>query len=139
MRNTDLPIMKAWYEAIGPEVAGFPVFRVEADYGVAEYVLLRVESSSNIANKDIFRTNPIMTVEIVARFEKQINDTRAALVDDAISQIILPTPRTIGLVQQPGFNITDVNIRDRQMIQEDDGTYKYHRLITNYNHIINHS
>lgn len=131
MINVTNKILKAWYEMLKGHIS-VPVYRVDApSTETGNYVLLRVESETDNTNNSRFVTSPVIISEVVTKFSAAIDDGVAAEIDNEIAQLLFPSsPGQIGLPAQDDIQITDVVRQNATYLPEDDGTFRYHRLVT---------
>lgn len=126
--------MKAWYEMLSGNIS-VPVYRVDAPASQeGNYVLLRVESDSDATNNAKFVTRPVVITEVVTKFAAAIDDGVAGEIDSEIAQLLFPSVGQHGLPAQDDIQITDVIRTNATYLPEDDGTFRYHRLITRNTH-----
>lgn len=128
--NITNAVMKAWYELLNGNLT-VPVYRVDAPASQeGNYVLLRVESESNRTNNSRFVTNPVVITEVVTKFAAAIDDGVAGDIDSEIADLLFPLVGQHSLPPQDDIQITDVIRANATYLPEDDGTFRYHRLIT---------
>lgn len=126
--------MKAWYEMLNGNIS-VPVYRGDAPASQeGNYVLLRVESESDNSNNSKFVTNPIIITDVVTKFPVAVKDGVAADIDTEIAMLLFPSVGQLGLPAQSGIQFTEVTRTDATYLYEDDGTFKYHRLVTRNRH-----
>lgn len=130
MRNTAGLVMNSWYELLNGNIS-VPVYRVDAppDY-FGHYVLLRVESDGERSNNQAFVTNPVIITEVVTIFSKRIDDGIVYEIDSEIGVLLKTNSATHNLPSQDDIEIVQVRRANATYINEDDGTHRYHRLIT---------
>lgn len=131
LRNITNKVLKAWFEMLDG-VISVPVYRTDVDsYVAGNYVILRVESETSKLNNNSFVTSPVIITEVVTRFNKVIDDGVAADIDDEIAQLLYQGGAgSHNLPAQQGIQIVEVKRQEATYLPEDDGIYKYHRLIT---------
>ena len=130
MRNVTNQILKAWFELLDQNIS-VPVYRTDAPPNeTGNYVLLRVESETDKTNNSRWVTQPVIITEIVCRFGIRIDDSVAPGIDDEIAQLLFSAPGANSLPVQSNIFITDVRRQNATYINEDDGTFRIHRLIT---------
>jgi len=131
MINVGNRVLKAWYELLDGNTS-VPVYRVDAPITeTGNYILLRIESDSDTPNNQKFISNPVIITEVVTKFSTMIDDSIAGEIDEEIGELLFPTTvAQQALPTQADIQITSVQRRDATYLQEDDGTYRYHRLIT---------
>ncbi|MBL7739052.1 MAG: hypothetical protein JNK14_07525 [Chitinophagaceae bacterium] len=130
MRNITNKILKAWYELLSGNIS-VPVYRTDAPASQeGNYVLLRVESDSDTTNNSKFVSNPVIITEVVTKFKAAIDDGVAAEIDDEIGALLFSAPGQHNLPEQDDIQITQVTRQNTTYLPEDDGTFRYHRLIT---------
>lgn len=137
MNNVAPQVLEAWY--IHLTSTGYPVFRADGvPVEETSYILLRIESDSRRANQHRFFTRPVMITEVVARFPGAgaIDDTVALAIDNTIGVFVYATPDKHSLPAIAGIKIVKVESQDKQYLTEDDGTFKYHRIITRHVHTV---
>lgn len=129
-RNVTNKILKAWYELLSGNIS-VPVYRTDAPASQeGNYVLLRVESDSDSTNNSKFVSNPVIITEVVTKFKAAIDDGVAAEIDDEIGSLLFDAPGQHNLPEQDDIQITQVTRQNVTYLPEDDGTFRYHRLIT---------
>jgi len=130
MINVGNRVLKAWYELLNGNTT-VPVYRVDAPANEnGNYILLRIESDSDTPNNQKWISNPVIITEVVTKFVTIIDDSVAGEIDEEIGQLLYSSPAQHNLPPQDDIQITSVQRRDSTYISEDDGTYRYHRLIT---------
>jgi hypothetical protein len=131
MINVGNRVRKAWYELLNGNTS-VPVYG--GDVPITEtgnHILLRIESDSDTPNNQKFISNPVIITEVVTRFSTMIDDSIAGEIDEEIGELLFPTTvAQHALPAQADIHITSVQRRDATYLQEDDGTYRYYRLIT---------
>lgn len=135
MINVANKVMKAWYEMLNNNIS-VPVYRTDApaEYQ-GNYVLLRVESdSSNNTNNQRYISNPVVITDVVTKFSNEIDDGLAVEIDNEISLLLTSSPATHNLPSQDGIGITRVRRENATYIPEDDGTFRYMRIVTRNTH-----
>jgi hypothetical protein len=130
MKNVTGKIMNAWYELLNGNIS-VPVYRTDAPpTEEGNYLLLRAESDSDNSNNHSFVTNPVIITEVITKFSARIDDGLAGEIDDEVGTLVKPTSATHALPVQDDIQIVDVRRSNATYINEDDGTFRYHRLIT---------
>ncbi len=130
MKNVNGQILKAWYELLNGNIS-VPVYRTDAPANeTGNYVLLRVESDLERSNNHSFVTAPVIITEVITKFSDSIDDGLAIEIDNEIGMALKSRPGTHNLPSQEDVEIVDVRRSNATYINEDDGTYRYHRLIT---------
>jgi len=130
MKNVNGQILKAWYVLLSGNIS-VPVYRTDApSTETGNYVLLRVESDLERSNNHSFVTAPVIITEVVTKFRASINDGLAIDIDNEIGVLLKSSSGTHNLPAQDDIEIVDVRRTNATYINEDDGTYRYHRLIT---------
>jgi len=130
MKNVNGQILKAWYALLSGNIS-VPVYRTDApSTETGHYVLLRVESDLERSNNHSFVTAPVIITEVVTKFKASINDGLAIDIDNEIGSMLKSKPGTHNLPAQDDIEIVDVRRTNATYINEDDGTHRYHRLIT---------
>lgn len=133
--NITNKVMKAWYEMGTAGSLSVPLYR--GDVPAAEegnYVLLRVESETDNTNNSKFVTNPVIITDVVTKFRVAVKDGVAADIDSELATLLFPSPGQLGLPVQSGIQITEVVRSNATYLYEDDGAFRYHRLITRNRH-----
>lgn len=134
MINVTNKVMKAWYEMLHNNIS-VPVCRVDAPASEeGNFVLLRVESETDDSNNSKFVTNPVIITEVVTKFSAAIDDGLAGEIDGEIAILLFPSVGQLGLPLQDDIQITSVVRQNATYLPEDDGTFRYHRLITRNRH-----
>lgn len=130
MRNVTGKLLKAWYELLNGNIS-VPVYRSDSDpKDEGHYVLLRIESDSDNSNNHSFVTNPVIITEVITRFAVRIDDQVVIDIDNEIGVLLKSRSATHNLPVQDDIQIVDVRRSNATYINEDDGTLRYHRLIT---------
>lgn len=135
MINVANKVLKAWFDMLSGFIS-VPVYRTDAPpTEQGDYVLLRIESDTD-ANTNNQRniSNPVIITEVVTRFSKRIDDGLAVEIDNEIALLLSSTPATHNLPSQDGIAITRVRRSNATYIPEDDGTFRYMRLVTRNTH-----
>lgn len=133
--NVTNKVMKAWYEMLTQGNLSVPVYRVDAPASEeGNYVLLRVESETDNSNNAKFVSNPVIITEVVTKYKVAIKDGDAADIDSEIATLLFPSVGQLGLPAQEDIQITEVFRTNATYLPEDDGTFRYHRLITRNRH-----
>lgn len=139
MINVTNKVLKAWYELLAGNLS-VPVYRVDApNTEEGNYVLLRVESDSRRDNFHRDFSKPVIITEIVTKFPGagMIDDSVTGDIDTEISMLLFPgVPNRHNLPAQSGIGIIDVNRANATYLPEDDGAFKYHRLVTRNLHLV---
>lgn len=130
-------LLNSWYQLLNGNV-NVPVYRVDAPASATDYVIIRVESESDASNNSRDVTNPVIITEVVTRFDPSelINDSAAHDIDGMIAGLLFPTVGKHNLQAQSGIQITSVRRTDATILSEDDGSYRYYRVITRNLHRI---
>lgn len=129
-RNIVSKVLKAWYELLNNNIS-VPVYRMDAPATEeGNYVLLRVESETDARNNARHVVNPVIITEIVTKHQVVIDDSIAPGIDDEICELLFASTRQHNLPVQADIQITDVRRANATYINEDDGTNRYHRLVT---------
>ena len=130
MINVTNRVLKAWYELLNGNLS-VPVYRVDAPATEeGNYVLLRVESNSDTPNNHKFISRPVVITEVVTKFSVMIDDSLAGDIDEEIGGLLYSSPSVHNLPAQDDIQIIHVQRQDATYLPEDDGTFRYHRLIT---------
>lgn len=130
MINPGHLILKAWFELLNEEIS-VPVYRTDAPPEEnGNYVLLRMESSTDRRNNHFNVTNPVLITEIVTKYANRINDAEVFEIDSEIGTLLSSAAATHNLPEQEGIQIVSVIRQNETVIPEDDGTHRYNRLIT---------
>lgn len=130
MINPGHLILKAWFELLDGEIS-VPVYRTDAPpEETGNYVLLRMESSTDRRNNHFNVTSPVLITEVVTKYANRINDAEVFEIDSEIGTLLSSTAATHNLPEQEGIQIVSVIRQSVTVIPEDDGTHRYNRLIT---------
>jgi hypothetical protein len=131
MINVGNKILKAWYEMLNGQLS-VPVYRTDAPAEEeGNYVIIRIESDgSQNTNNQRFISNPVVITDVVTKFKAEIDDGLAADIDNEISLLLHSNPATHNLPSQDGIGITRVRRENATYIPEDDGTFRYMRIVT---------
>jgi hypothetical protein len=129
-KNIDFLVMKAWYALLNGVISK-PVYMIDAPADEeGDYVLLRIESTTDSTNNARHVSNPVLITEVVTRHKTMIDASVAPGIDNEIAQALFPTVGKNALPVQDGIQITDVRRVNATYINEDDGVNRYHRLVT---------
>lgn len=139
MINPGGKLLNAWFDLLNGNLSlnstNIPVFRTDADSGwVGDYVLLRMESSTDRRNNSQNVTNPILITDVVTKYDAMINDADVFDIDSQIGQLLSSNAATHNLPAQSGIQIVSVIRQGQTVLAEDDGTFRYNRLITRNAH-----
>ena len=130
MKNVTGLLLNAWYELLSGNIS-VPVYRTDAPpTEEGNFVLLRVESDTDNSNNQKFVTNPVIITEVITKFSVRIDDGLAIEIDNEIGELVKPTSATNALPVQAGIQIVDVRRENATYLPEDDGTFRYNRIIT---------
>jgi hypothetical protein len=137
MINVLNPLMTAWYSLLSGNV-NVPVYRVDVPGDATDYVIIRPESDSDRSNNTQFHSNAVIVTEVVTRFGsgELINDSAAHDIDGLIANLVLPNTSTHSLPVQAGIQVISIKRQNIQTVAEDDGQYRYYRVITRNIHRI---
>jgi hypothetical protein len=137
MINPGAKILKAWFDLLDGSLS-VPVYRTDAPYTeTGNYVLLRLESSTELSNKHHFITRPVIITEVVTKFDSMIDDSIAIEIDSEISSLLKTTVGRHNLPDQDGIEINGVSRVNQTILPEDNGSSpKINRLITRNVHIV---
>lgn len=131
MIDEDILLLNAWYQLLNGNIS-LPVYRTDAPPDATDYVLLRAESSSDRSNNTRFGNQVVIITEVITRFgsAELINESAAHQVNSEIGVLVLPTPAKHNLPPMGGIQVVSIKRQDKQAIPEDDGAYRYYRVIT---------
>jgi hypothetical protein len=130
MKNVTGLLLNAWYDLLNGNIS-VPVYRTDAPpEEEGNFVLLRVESEVDNSNNQKFVTNPVIITEVVTKFKARIDDGLAIEIDSEIGELVKPTSATLALPVQTGIQVVDVRRENSTYLPEDDGTFRYNRIIT---------
>lgn len=130
MINVSNKVMKAWYEMLDGNIS-VPVYRTDAPPDeTGHYILLRVESDNDNSNNQRNISQPVIITEVVTKFSSRIDDSVAVEIDNEIALLLSSKPSTHNLPSQDGIAVTSVVRTNATYLNEDDGTFRYHRLVT---------
>lgn len=128
-RNNDALVLKAFFELLNG--ISVPVYRTDAPPDQeGHYVLLRLESSTDDTNNARHVSNVVVITEVVTRHSIRVDDSIAPGIDDEIAQRLFSRTGVNNLPVQTGIQISDVRRVNATYINEDDGSQRWHRLIT---------
>lgn len=131
-RNIDHQVATAFFQLL--DGISVNVYRTDAPSDeTGNYVLIRVESSTDGTNNARHVSNVVVITEVVTLHRIRIDDSIAPGIDDEIAQRLFSRTGVSNLSAQAGIQITDVRRSNATYIQEDDGVTRYHRLITRNN------
>lgn len=135
MINVGNKILKAWYEMLNNNIS-VPVYRTDAPAEEnGNYVVIRIESDgSQNTNNQRFISNPVVITDVVTKFKTEIDDGLAIDIDNEISLLLHSNPATHNLPSQDGIGVTRVRRENATYISEDDGTFRYMRIVTRNTH-----
>ena len=128
--------MNSWYELLNGNITynTQPVNVYRTDVFVTEdnhHIIIRVESRTNDNNNRRFVDQPVIITEVVTKFRAAIDDGVAGEIDEQIERLLYQsTPGLHSLPPQDDIVITAVNRQNATYLPEDDGTFRYNRLIT---------
>jgi hypothetical protein len=129
MINVTNKILKAWHELLNGNLS-VPVYRLDAPISEdGNYVLLRVESDTDVPNNHKWVSTPVIISEVVTRFATITDDSMAGDIDSEIAELLYDSPSQHNLPSQDGVQIVSVKRRDQTYLPEDDGSNRYLRLI----------
>lgn len=129
-KNIDFLVMKAWHTLLNGQI-GVNVYMIDAPPDESgNYVLLRVESNSDSTNNARHVSNVVIITEVITKHQGRIDASVAPGIDDLIAQKLFQSVGKHSLPSQSGIQITDVRRQNATYLNEDDGTNRYHRLIT---------
>lgn len=130
MKNVIGKLLAAWFELLNGNIS-VPVYRTDAPpTEEGNFVLLRAESDTDVSNNQNFVTTLVIITEVITKFNARIDDGLAVSIDDEIGQLVKPTSATHALPAQAGIQIVDVRRSNSTVLPEDDGTFRYNRIIT---------
>lgn len=130
MINVTNKVLTAWYELLSGNIS-VPVYRTDAPpEEEGNYVIIRAESETDLTNNTFFVTAPVIITEVITKFKARIDDGLAAEIDSEIGALVKPSPGLHGLPTQTGILISDVRRENNTVLPEDDGTFRYNRIIT---------
>lgn len=129
MINPGALILKAWHELLNGNIS-VPVYRTDAPASEnGNYVLLRIESSTQGRTNQSNIHRPVVISEVVTKYDTMINDSDVFEIDTEIGELLSSDPAKHNLPAQGGIQIVDVFRQNGTVIPEDDGTHRYNRLI----------
>lgn len=96
------------------------------------YILLRAEGESDQSNKRSFVFDSVVIVDIVTKFNNNINRSVVENIDGQVTALVLPTHQT-GLGTQSGMQILNVERETSNYLAETDNKDKYYRKVSRYN------
>lgn len=97
------------------------------------YILLMAEGEIDQSNKRSFVNDTVVIVDIVTRFNNNINRSVVDNIDGQIGALILTAPFQDGLSSQSGMQILNVKRESANYLHESDNIKKYYRKISRYN------
>jgi hypothetical protein len=135
--NTVGPLIDAWYEMLAGNVfynsAEIPVYKGDIpEEETGHYILLRTESESDQGNKSSFVDQTVMIVDVVTKFNNNVDTSIANDIDGQISTLARPTPSTNGLLTVSGLQFMNVVRETSSYIHERDGVNVYYRKVSRY-------
>lgn len=129
-RNNTNKVLTAFYELLNGVISK-PVYRTDAPATQeGDYVLLRAESETDATNNNRHVSNIVIITEVVTKHATMIDDSIAPGIDDEIAELMFTNPGVNNLPAQTGIQITSITRENATYINEDDGTSRFHRLIT---------
>lgn len=130
MKNITGLLLNAWYDLLNGNIS-VPVYRTDAPVTEeGNYVLIRVESSTDHSDNQAFVTDPVVISEVITKFRAAIDDGLAIEIDNEIGVLLKTTTATHNLPQPAGIQIVYVRRENATYLPEDDGTFRYNRIIT---------
>ena len=137
MINVITRLMNAWFALLNGNL-NVPVYRIDAPETATDYVIIRPESESDNSNNSSFVTAPVIITEVVTRFGsgELIDEVPSFDIDTQISQLLHSDASFHNLPAQQGIQIVSVKRQSSTYLPEDDGSYRYHRVITRNIHQI---
>lgn len=130
MINVAHKILTAWSQLLDRNIS-CKVYRTSVPASeTGNYVVLRMESETDRTNNSRYVTAPVIITEVVCVFKTMIDDSVAPGIDSEITELLFSSPAQHNLPPQDGISITDVRRLNATYLDEDDGTFKYHRIIT---------
>lgn len=133
-------LLDGWFDLLNgqlsydsKEVKVYPGDPSNADYD--HHVILKGDNESDASNGNLFMTNSPVIVEIVTIHTLSIKKEIAYNIKNQITQLLFPT-RQCGLVLT-GMQVLNVRLESSIPLEDYDGTYKYHRLINKFYHLLN--
>lgn len=136
MINAGKYTRQAYYDALNG--ISVDVFKedVPASHS-GNFVVVRLESQTGTGNNDIFIYKPVVIIEVVAI---GINSVTPEIADDIYSEVMTrlkPLPSST-LVLADGQHVS-MRPGEPTYLTEDDGTKRYHRIISRWQNVIQSS
>ena len=131
-------LVNSWYSKLN-NVISVPVYKegsVDQDY-TGHYVELRREGEVQDDTKQSFRSDAVVIVDIVTRFNVATNPSICEAIDNEIKQLVKPSPGVVGLTQQAGMQIQSVRPETSNYFEENESGTRYYRKIVRWSHRIN--
>lgn len=97
------------------------------------YILLMAEGETDQSNKRSFVNDTVVLVDIVTKFNNNVNRTVVDNIDGQIGALILTAPYQTGLGTQSGMQILNVKRESANYLHEGDNIKKYYRKVSRYN------
>lgn len=140
MKNVMDALLNSWFALLDGNLSfdsrEVKVYPTDADNSDDfHHVIIRAESETDESNKTSFVTKAVVIIEIVTVHSVSINKSVANNIDNQVRELLFPT-RHHNLPALNGLQITNVIPQGGSYLDEDDGTKKYYRKVTRYNHRI---
>lgn len=97
------------------------------------YILLRAEGETDQSNKKSFVNDTVIIVDIVTKFNNNVNRSVVDNIDNQINALVLTSPWITGLPAQSGMQILNVQRETTNYLYEGDNINKYYRKVSRYN------
>lgn len=126
-------VRKAYYDLLSGGL-NIPVYdELAEDESGENYVILSSQIDTDTSNKSAFESTHTITIDVVTRFNTSARKLPSEQIAEQILNLVLPTPRTTGLVSPNDLQITAVRLEDSQSLPvEQYDTWKVVRKIMRF-------
>lgn len=140
MKNVMEQLTDAWYELLNGNLTygskEVKVYSEDADNNdTFHHVEIKAESETDDSNKTSFVTNPVIVIDIVTVHSIAVKKSVVNDIDNQIRELLFPT-RSCALPLLDGLQVTLVKPQGGTYLNDFDGTKKYYRKVTRYQHRI---
>jgi len=139
--NTMEKLRNAWYALLNGGIiynsVAVDVYKEDVpETEDGHYVLIRAESEIDTSNKQNFRSDSVVIVDIVTSFENNVNSSVVESIDGQIQALIFNGPPLNRLSVQSGMQIINVKAETTSYLPQEDGSKKFYRKVSRYRHTI---
>ena len=129
-------LIDAWFDLLELSV---PVYKIDVPLGAAEpYVWIYPESGNGNDNKTSLADEVVVVVQVVSRFNANINSDVVESISEEIEALVKPTASSHG-ISATGIQVLNVRLDSYSYVSEQDGTEKIYSKIMRYANRINKS